>query len=804
MGLTRRTFIQQTGLALTALGLSEAGLSLWADRYQQAIAQPTRRKLALLIGINQYPEPVCDYAVSKGNALNGSVTDVALQQELLVHRFGFQASDILTLTDQQATRRAIVDAFQTHLIQQARPGDVVVFHFSGLGSRIRLEDAFNSDEHNYSDLKEPGLKESGLKEPGLDSLVPVDGWLPTPENPVIQDFSVETLAWLLRSLSTDQVTTVLDTSYTSLGRTLQGNLRIRSRPNTPSGRLEDAEERLQQRLSRNTGISRAQIQAQWRSGQLPGLLLSATRANQIATEAQWNGFSAGLFTYALTQQLWWTTPAVLYFSQSSPSPGSFNQVSGAVWQAAGVEQQPYLGGQNLTKLPREPKSQPSADQFGETLPTPINTDGVIHAVDEEGKVQIWLAGLPAAVLENYGASVLAIAPTKASPTSALPTSPKPTLLQIRSREGLMFKARLASEADRPLVGQWVQEQVRLLPRNVGLTVAIDASLKRIERVDATSAFSAIPRVSSVIAGEQPADFLFGKNQPDYLLTASLDPSTASSQNGYGLFYPGRNAILSTLIQDDEAVKTAVNRVTPELKTLLAAKLLRLTENCGSSGLAVQATLEQLVAEPPGLLTQKPLAQKPPTQKPRSLMQQRTVRAVWTTPALDPQSDRSPPPPELTLSVGSQVQYRLANYSDRPLYFVLLGLNPAGNAIAFYPGEGDVLEQTILAPGETLTIPPSEPGWKMQTPGLAETYIVLSCAPLTQTYQALATARPKTDIQRVVLLAHPLEVVQALLQDLHQASLPFVATLPPKIEIPADMYAIEVNAWATLSFVYQVV
>jgi len=42
-------------------------------------------------------------------------------------------------------------------------------------------------------------------------------------------------------------------------------------------------------------------------------------------------------------------------------------------------------------------------------------------------------------------------------------------------------------------------------------VALDANLQRIERVDATSAFANANSVSAIaIAGEKPADCLFGK------------------------------------------------------------------------------------------------------------------------------------------------------------------------------------------------------------------------------------------------------------------------------------------------------
>ncbi|HEY9662450.1 MAG TPA: caspase family protein, partial [Allocoleopsis sp.] len=300
MGLKRRAFLQRSALALAALGLSEAGFFAWSDRYQQVLAQPTRRKLALLVGINQYPDQVCDCSPLKGAALTGCLTDVELQRELLIHRFGFQPSDILTLTDQEATRQAIESAFLFHLVEQAQSGDVVVFHFSGLGSQIH--DEAGTEVQN--------------------SLVPVDGLLPTVENPVVNDVLEDTLALLLRSLATDQVTTILDTSQADLGRVLQGNLRIRSRPNALAGQPHAEELALQERLISRTRLDRAKIRSQWQSGQVPGVLLTAARANQIATEAQWNGFSAGLFTYALTQQLWWTTPATTLRTTLSLASGN--------------------------------------------------------------------------------------------------------------------------------------------------------------------------------------------------------------------------------------------------------------------------------------------------------------------------------------------------------------------------------------------------------------------------------------------------------------------------------------------------
>jgi hypothetical protein len=773
MGLKRRAFLRQTGLLLAALGLSEASLSLLGKQYQQALAQPTRRKLALLVGINQYPESVCDY-IPKGSALGGCLTDVELQQELLIHRFGFQPADILTLTDEAATRRGIEAAFLDHLVRQAQPEDVVLFHFSGLGSQIQIEGAI---DHQHDHQR---------------SLVPIDGMLPTADEPIIHDLPETTLQLLLQSLPTDQVITVLDSGYTSVGRNLQGNLRIRSRPSMPIGMLDEAELAFQEQLLRaNPTLSRKPRLPDSHTGSkpYPGILLQASAPNRIATEVQWSGFTAGLFTYALTQQLWWAAPATTLRI-------SFNRASGVVKQAAGTEQQPIISDEGFQKL------LPVLALRG-------NADGVIRSIDEEGKAALWLAGLPAIVVENAGASLFSIAADEPDDGTE-PAEPRrlAQLLQSRSRDGLTLKAKGLSVDSATVLqpGQLVYEEVRFLPRNIGLTIALDPSLKRIERVDATSAFSAIPKVSSVIAGEQPADFLFGKTQPQVLAAALPLPDLLNSpaaetaqdvppvpespahpaQNSYGLFYLGRDAIPNTLSQEAEAVKTSVNRMTAQLKTLLAIKLLRLTQNQGSSRLGVRAALETI------------------SPQERLVLQQETVRAPRTAPTSKVATlllaESSP-----ILTASSQIQYRLQNYSNHLVYFLLIGLEPKGNAVIFYPPKSELSPASLwaaMAPGETRIIPQiSAANWLVQTSsGLAETYLIFSRSPFTQTLQVLeAEVRSKVDIRPVTALLNPLEVVQAVLQDLHQAS---SETVP--VEIPADTHALDVNAWATLSFVYQVV
>lgn len=805
-------------LTLAALGVSETGLSLMAHRYQRAIAQPTSRKLALLVGINQYPEQVCDCVPVRGTALNGCLTDVELQRELLIHRFGFQPADILTLTNQKATRQGIETAFLSHLTEQARPDDVVLFHFSGFGSRIKLDGGLGAMQ---------------------SSLVPVDGFVPTEEEPAIQDVLLETLVLLLRSLQTSQVTTVLDTSYTDPGKALQGNLRIRSRPHAPLGQVHAAELGLQEQLLSQLNLSREQIQTQLRSRQLPGLVLAAAGGEQVATEGQWNGFSAGLFTYALTQQLWSATP-------TTTLQVNLSRASATVAQVAGESQKPQLSGQKVQDVGLTAYRLPPVPTGG--------ADGVITGIEEDGRTaRIWMGGLPTVVLEHYGSSGLldidrgslseasmearpvqqppvdsSVAPSVESVAPSTEPSTQPSvdqaaagkagssperqpLLQMRSREGLTVRARLSSPSVPLQVGQLIHERVRILPRNIGLTVALDASLERIERVDATSAFSGIPRVSSVVAGEQPADCVFGKIRPmPRMLASSLSVDALSAEaiatptpsrdlspvrSGYGLFSVGRTAIPNTLAEEEEAVKTAVSRVTPQLRTLLALKLLRLTTNSNSSQLGVQMTLEMMAPQE------------------RILLQQQTVRAPWTVPQGRLASLFSNGGELPALPAGSQIQYRLNNYSDRPVYFILLGIDSSGSAIALYPTPETAANDaepkpaprdSIVPAGETLIIPQPNASseWVMQGPaGLAETHLICSRTPLTKTFAMLEVAmRSMNNARRVNVLSQPLEVAQAVLQDLHQGSEGAIA----KADVPADTYALDVRSWATFSLVYRVV
>ena len=355
-GSSRRHFLQFAGSTLATLGLSQLNIQQQGDRYGKVLAQSTPRKLALLVGINQYPsEP-----------LRGCVNDMELQQHLLIHRFGFNPKDIYTLTDEKATRRGILEAFEEHLIKQAKPGDVVVYHYSGHGSRV-----FDPNPI----VVEPGSN-GGLN----GTLVPVnygsiDG-LPQ-QGGVVEDIMGHTLFLLMLALKSENFTAVLDSCYS--GGATRKEFRVRTRDNKDKKvQVSPTEKSYQEQWLSRLKLSREDFVKRYQTGVAKGVVLAATNPEQTAVDIRFNGFNVGVFTYLLTQYLWQQTStpekAIAYAIENVPK--DFNQTPRyEVKVGSGYERQPiYLSN-----------------------PTSPAADAVVTSV-KGNQAKLWLGGVnPAAI-----------------------------------------------------------------------------------------------------------------------------------------------------------------------------------------------------------------------------------------------------------------------------------------------------------------------------------------------------------------------------------------------------------------------
>ena len=112
------------------------------------------RKLALLVGINDYtashlsairaPAPGRDWP-----NLAGAVNDITALRELLMLLRGFDARDVVTLSDQAATRDAILAA-ANRLVATAAKDDVIFLYFAGHGSQVRNSQSDELDQLDES------------------------------------------------------------------------------------------------------------------------------------------------------------------------------------------------------------------------------------------------------------------------------------------------------------------------------------------------------------------------------------------------------------------------------------------------------------------------------------------------------------------------------------------------------------------------------------------------------------------------------------------------------------------------------
>ncbi|TYQ24852.1 hypothetical protein PseudUWO311_17715 [Pseudanabaena sp. UWO311] len=730
MGIARRQFLQA---GLTSLigwqFLTRDRVAFAAEQYVRQTTASTPRKRALLIGINQYD------AKEEANGwlpLHGCINDVELQKELLIHRFGFAPQDIVTLTDLDATRSNITDAIATHLVAQTLPNDLVIVHFSGHGSRLG----------NYN------------------TLVPVDSGLPQNlEN--LRDITEQEWQGWLQAIATDRILNIIDAGFYYPNVSAIGNFRLRSRVGLKNWQPPTVAEPNEQPIDQK----------------LIGTTLRAASGDMLCADAQWSGFSSGAFTYALVQQLWQIVPAT--------------KINVVMSDLATTLDRRALHNDNLTiekqvanmwEVEEAKQKAIASSTFAEMLPIPnFGSDGVIiNSSSDRHIADVYLAGLPIAVLSNYAAgAILNVVGAASAPIGnesetdsvlkSIPSKPQ-TTVQLKSRNGFNGKIEVLNDYSiNPKLekGQLLQEVMRAISRNVKLAIALDVGLSKIERVDATSAFSTMPNMFGVNANEQCADCLFGVQSASY-----------------GLFTIGHTPILGSFGSVGESVGVAIKRLQPFLESFFAAKLIRTTENQAATHLDVRVTLKAMIGVDERAVT---VASKSAARS-----------------ALIPANAFSNIARTKPINIGDRLECQIENFSNQPLYMRIFCLDPRSkiltpNFIATpYANDG------IIPPSETLTIPyPKAPmNWAVSAPkGMVDVYIVISRSPLLQVAKILeASQRQASSLNGLISIPNPLQVAQSLLDDLDRAGKPSEFGNAANI---GDAWMLDVQQWATFNFNYQV-
>lgn len=96
----------------------------------------TRKKYALLIGINKYQSQFLP-------EIRGSVNDITNIGGVLIDQYGFEKENVKFISDEAATYQAVINELAT-LKNKVKPHDIVVLHFSGHSNPVG-----NSDNYLY-------------------------------------------------------------------------------------------------------------------------------------------------------------------------------------------------------------------------------------------------------------------------------------------------------------------------------------------------------------------------------------------------------------------------------------------------------------------------------------------------------------------------------------------------------------------------------------------------------------------------------------------------------------------------------
>ncbi len=779
MGIDRRTFLHRLVISAVGLGLPPSWFTFQGNRYGQALAAGSR-KLALLLGIDHYP------GLGDRASLPGVLTDLHLQRELLRYRFGLAEGDIITCSAAQATPAYVKSLIQDRFV--ADRADVVVIHFSGYGQV--LESAVSNGGGASTIVKIPGL-------------VLMDS---SPSN-TSTFFALPTLTRLLASLSTPQITTILDCGFAYTDPALRGNLRLRSCPALSRDLATLAPEvlaalqypQLQSDLwdpntsqvlqdQQDSQDPQVHLDPQGREIDLDPIamgvadlgrwlhpergVMEASTSYGLAAEVNESGFWVGILTYLLTQYLWETLP---------PTKLSviFKELSGRREWSLIPDPDPVC----LSADPQLPDGNPYTPEA-----VTDRQQGIAAVIQDirGNRAQVWLGGIPTEALCGLRIGTIFAPLAQAHPESGSGSPLGHPDLILRSRSGLVGQVQAAGDEALPPVGTSLSERIRVLAGNLRLTVGLDNSLERIERVDMTSAMAGIDWTEIVDPDDKRVDCILARMTPQLL--QQLQPQllylgqSSPEINSYGLLWAGQGIITTSFGSTGEAAGSAVQRLLPRLRHLLAAKLIRSMLNPGSSGLGLSLALVQ--------------AHDPLGVEPRFYQQTaRAIRPEWAE-STDPTGSKS-----LTWERRAAVRLELSNTSDQILYAYLGLLDSSGYLslltpsprIAPHPPLAILPQSRLILPADPATeagayAPPDLLTCKVAGP--TELLVIASAHPAPATTEALARLTNEWNQNQLPLfLPEPILWVQGMLNDWTQPAM------------DAELRVLDHRQFAALSLTY---
>lgn len=245
------------------------------------------RDRALIVGIDLYPKVLVNGVPNQRN-LAGAVNDARRMADLASRSLGFRPEDIVLISDLEATREGILEAFRTELVAKTRPGDRVLFYYAGHGAQVADQNGDETDDRLDEVLVPTDASaDLGAADPTLDG--------------VILDDEIDAL---VSELAGREVTVIVDACHS--GTITRSVLAARDkapapgyspvRTLTPHGplKLSPAMRSVESRLKQKADATL--ISARTISGGPQLAVWTAVTSAQYALEDMSVGGSAGLFT----------------------------------------------------------------------------------------------------------------------------------------------------------------------------------------------------------------------------------------------------------------------------------------------------------------------------------------------------------------------------------------------------------------------------------------------------------------------------------------------------------------------------
>jgi hypothetical protein len=687
--MKRRHFLKFTGNFLGALGLSQLQLKQKSLQYGKVLAQNTPRKLALLVGINQYQFPI--------PPLKGCGTDVYLQRELLIHRFDFNPNDIILVTDDQReydiispTRDNILTTFEEHLIKQAQDDDVVVFHYSGHGSQVidpTDQDGFNS---TFVPIDRQDNFNQGKRE--------------------VSDITGHTLFLLMSAIKSNNFTAVLDSCHSGGGT--RGNLTVRSIRNLRGGQdyPSEAELNYQENWSSKLGISPAQFIQLYQDKIAKGVVLAGAKEEQLAVDATFNDFSAGAFSYALTQYLW-----------QSSGDYPLSRVMDNVERATDLIAK--FSDQNPLYEVYEDAYKSESVYF--LKPKTSASEGFIKNI-ENNTAKLWLGGYNPQVL--IGASKDAVFEVLDNSGEAKGE------IKLINRQGLIAECITHNDTNISNIqeGDLVREKAIAIPEDFTLNLGLDVSLDS-EKEAITEAIKDLDdRIKIVELGTGEVDYILGKMSSEMvreLEQRQINQSYADLDqipvvDSIGLYNSALEIIPNSFGEVNETISNLQSRLLIKLRSLLTFKLIKLlfggqNARTNSSGLQVAVNIDIFNDN------QEIVAQLSSTTSDINIIGNIEIQKETSIPLLP---------------IETKTQLQISNQENEDLYIAALVLNPTEELDDYplFPEQWDAPESACLVRGnetffvskEGKKVPQTNNFLTVQEPlGTTEILVVASKEPL---------------------------------------------------------------------------